>query len=124
MHIYLLLPVFSFTSICSAQLKPCYNANGDPIAQIPCDPSANVSTCCFLGGSCETNFYCHGAGNDTFERVGGCTDKTGSDPACPFPFLRGILPSCHLSALPGERVGFANSMATQTLMRGTFLITN
>ena len=43
---------------------------------------------------CVTNLHCHGSAvGDTFERVGGCTDKTGNDPACPFPFLRGITSS-------------------------------
>ena len=84
------LNVISFTSICSAQLKPCYDIKGDPVSQIPCDPSANVSACCALDGACVTNFRCHGQVGDKFDRVGGCTDKTGNDPACPLPFLRGI----------------------------------
>ncbi len=97
------IPIIFFTSTCSAQLKPCYDVHGKPASQIPCDPSANVSACCFLGGVCVTNLHCHGdAVGDTFERVGGCTDKLGNDPACPLPFLRGITSSYSLLVIVGE----------------------
>ena len=122
MRFSLSLPIVSLTAICSAQLKPCYSINGDPASQIPCDPSANVSACCPPESVCVTNLHCHGwAVGDTFERVGGCTDKTGNDPACPFPFLRGIT-SSYLSFLNIERAAYG--IATQTLMRGTGLITD
>ena len=92
MRVSLFLPV-SFTLLCSAQLKPCYEFWGHGrrlSSQIPCDPSANVSACCAPGGSCATNFYCNGAAvNDTFKRIGGCTDESGNDPACPLHLLQG-----------------------------------
>ena len=97
MRCSLLSPVIFFPSICSAQLKRCYDVNGNPISQIPCDPSANVSACCAPGAFCQTNLYCHGGGvDDTFDSVGGCTDETGNDPACPLPLLRGMTPYCHV----------------------------
>ena len=105
MRFFWSLPIVSLTSICSAQLKPCYDINGDPVSQIPCDPSANVSACCPPGGVCMTNFYCHGwRVGDTHDRVGACTDRTGNDPACPLPLLRSITPSypVHLSYLEIE----------------------
>lgn len=100
MRTSLLLPVFSFTSNCSAQLKPCYDADGNLTPLIPCDSFANVSACYFLGVICVTNLHCHGeALGDTFESVGGCTDKTGNDPAYPLPFLPGTVSSCYLLSL-------------------------
>ena len=116
MRISLFLPTL-FTSFCSAQLKPCYGFSG-PISQIPCDPTANVSACCAPGGSCETNLHCHGQGaGDQFERVGGCTDESGYDPACPFPFLRGKS-SFRLFIFMEDRVGFAYTRVTQILLCG------
>ena len=91
MRLSFLLPVLSIALFCSAQLKPCYSG-GTLVDQIPCDPSANVSACCAPGGTCVTNIHCHGqAVGDQFDRIGGCTDETGNDPACPLPLLRGIL---------------------------------
>ena len=123
MRYSLLFLIIFWSSVCSAQLNPCYNIDGDLISQIPCDPSANVSACCAPGGACATNFYCHGAdANDTFDRVGGCTDKTGADPACPFPFLRGMPPYCHFGSGIGSVLAY--SMPTQTLPYGIGLATN
>lgn len=111
MCVSLLLPIVFFTSISSAQLKPCYSG-GSLTDQIPCDPSANVSACCAPGGICVTNFYCHGAAvGDQFDRVGGCTDKSGNDLACPFPFLRGTFSSCHIFAFVENEFVFAYGMA-------------
>lgn len=59
-----------------------------------------------------TNFYCHGAAvGDQFDRVGGCTDKSGNDLACPFPFLRGTFSSCHIFAFVENEFVFAYGMA-------------
>lgn len=110
--------------ICPAQLKPCYDINGNPSSQIPCDPSANVSACCAPGGVCVTNFYCHGlAVGDTHDRVGTCTDKTGNDPACPLPLLRSIKPSFFLIVALRDPTSFAYGTATQNLAHGTGLAT-
>ena len=58
-----------------------------------------------------TNFYCHGASaNDTFDRVGTCTDKSGNDPACPLPFLRGNSSSCRSFVFIEEHVEFAHDV--------------
>ena len=70
-----------------------------------------------------TNFYCHGQAGDKFDRVGTCTDKTGNDPACPFPFLRSIRPSHPLFVVSRCRIGFAYITATQTRPPGTGLVT-
>lgn len=116
--------IVSLTATCSAQLKPCYSINGDPASQIPCDPSANVSACCPPESVCVTNLHCHGwAVGDNFERVGGCTDKTGNDPACPFPFLRGIT-SCYFSFFVFKYRKNCLWHRTQTLMSRTGLITD
>ena len=124
MRFSLSLLLVSLTSICSAQLKTCYDIDGDPSSQIPCDPSANVSACCAPGGVCVTNFYCHGLKvGDTHDRVGTCTDRTGNDPACPLPLLRSITPSFPFFVICRLRTRFAYCTATQNLARGIGLAT-
>lgn len=71
-----------------------------------------------------TNLYCHGqAVGDTFDRIGSCTDRTGTDPACPLPFLSGTRHTYLLVLVVGDQVHFAYGMATQTLVIGTGLVT-
>ena len=90
MRYLLSISFLHLTSNCLAQLKPCYSDNYVARGQtvdIPCDPSANVSACCPSGLICATNFYCRDP-DDTFNRMGSCTDPTGRDPACPLPLLQ------------------------------------
>ena len=50
---------------CFCQLKECYNFSGVKVSDLPCDPSANVSTCCGGGWKCAFNFYCLGTADNT-----------------------------------------------------------
>ena len=82
---------------CFCQLKQCYFIDGTLSADLPCDPSANVSACCGQSNTCATNFYCvGGTAVKNREEVGSCTDKTWHDPACPLPLSQPITPSLHL----------------------------
>jgi len=68
--------------ICTAQLQQCHRKDGSVLPDLPCDPSANVSTCCGQGFKCTTSLYCEA--KDGFKLVGSCTDPTWMNPACPF----------------------------------------
>ena len=83
---------------CFCQLKQCYNPYGVIFPDFPCDPGANVSTCCGSGGTCETNFYCDTGIPKGGKTVGSCTDKTWQNPACPLPLSLQILMIPVLSA--------------------------
>lgn len=77
--------------ICHGQLKACYQAVNEELAgDFPCDPDANVSSCCASGNICSSNLYCVSASNHQ-EYVGTCTDKTWSSPACPFNLSASLL---------------------------------
>jgi hypothetical protein len=64
----------------------CYLPNGDTATDVPCDPSAEHTQCCWSHGACLTNGLCAlSATNSTgisYVR-GTCTDKTWSSPLCP-----------------------------------------
>ena len=78
---------------CFCQLKKCYNIGGGLVADLPCDPSANVSACCGQDYTCSTNFYC--TSKTGFRLVGSCTDRPWHDPACPLPLSQSIITSFH-----------------------------
>ena len=70
--------------ICLGQLKACYQAvEGQVAGDFPCNPDANVSSCCSPGNICSSNLFCISASNHQ-NYVGTCTDRTWSSPACPF----------------------------------------
>lgn len=71
----------------------CYFPSGDvAFGNVPCNPDAEVSTCCGDASSCLANGLC--AVGDTSDGLGGflnsgvefargaCTDPTWQDPAC------------------------------------------
>ena len=64
------------------QLKPCYSWDGSSSNNIPCNPEANVSTCCGSGSKCMTNIYCENPSG--FQVVGECTERSWDSPACPW----------------------------------------
>lgn len=69
---------------CFGQLKACYQAfEGEVAGDFPCNPDANVSSCCAPGNICSSNLFCTSASNKQ-DYVGTCTDRTWSSPACPF----------------------------------------
>lgn len=69
---------------CFGQLKACYQAfEGEVSGDFPCNPDANVSSCCAPGNICSSNLFCISASNKQ-DYVGTCTDRTWSSPACPF----------------------------------------
>lgn len=86
------LPVIVWSVLihsCFCQLKACYEAVDEELADnFPCDPNANVSSCCASGNVCSSNLYCVSASNQQ-KYVGTCTDKTWSSPACPFNLTSG-----------------------------------
>lgn len=89
LHLFLFV---LFVGLSSGQLKQCYDQDGTPSDNLPCDPSANVTACCGLGSTCNTNLYCTGANQEApnFWLVGTCTDPTYQDPACPLPLSSSI----------------------------------
>ena len=90
MNSFAIILWFALIPTCFSQLKACYQAtDGELAGDFPCNPDANVSSCCASGNICSSNLYCISAGNQQ-NYVGTCTDKTWSSPACPFnlsPFL-------------------------------------
>ena len=70
--------------VCNAQLKACYQAVDNEVSgDFPCNPDADISSCCSSGNVCSSNLYCVSASNQQ-NYVGTCTDKTWSSSACPF----------------------------------------
>ena len=85
----ILLLLFSTLVATELELKNCFGADGTPvITDAPCDPTANVSSCCGLTWSCATNMYCQSPSDSSTTFVGTCTDRTWKDPACPFPLSK------------------------------------
>ena len=88
----LLSPLFLVRpSFC--QLKQCWGVDGLR-DDLPCDPSANVSSCCAQNWTCETKFYCVGP-NNIGKMTGSCTDITWHDPACPLLLSQSIISPLH-----------------------------
>lgn len=76
--------------VCNAQLKACYQAVDNEVSgDFPCNPDADISSCCSSGNVCSSNLYCVSASNQQ-NYVGTCTDKTWSSSACPFNLTSGI----------------------------------
>ena len=90
MYTFAITLLFSFVHTCFCQLQVCYQAvDGEVAGDFPCDPDANVSSCCSPGNICSSNLYCISASNQQ-NYVGTCTDMTWNSPACPFnlsPYL-------------------------------------
>ena len=82
---FLRLPLRTF-SIQAAMSKQCYNSEGQPAGDYPCDPSAGISACCGGSGVCVDNLHCisgtggYVPGTCTFEDWGVYHDKM-----CPCP---------------------------------------
>ena len=81
MILFLFLYIF-LVRCCFCQLKQCYYTDGSPSADLPCDPSANVSACCGQDWVCWTNLHCN-VSVGLPGGVGSCTDQSWHDPACP-----------------------------------------
>src|SRR5271156_1002944 len=67
-------------------LQVCYENNGLPSGDVPCDPNAVTSACCGVGGVCVSNLNCVDPSGGSVP--GTCTDQGwGSlpNPACPCP---------------------------------------
>lgn len=65
--------------------KQCFLSDGTLVTnEVPCDPDAAVSACCYKTSFCISNFYCW-AGLGTNRVPGACTDSTWEDPACGCP---------------------------------------
>lgn len=82
-----LVQLAAFTTAVAAalELKDCFSADGAPAPDnVPCDPTANVSSCCGPTWVCATNLYCRSRNDPAANFVGTCTDRTWKDPACPF----------------------------------------
>ena len=71
-----------FAQYCVGQVQQCHRKDGSALPDLPCDPSANVSSCCGQGYECVTNLACKN--RKGFLLVGSCTDPTWLDPSCPF----------------------------------------
>ncbi|KAL2041785.1 hypothetical protein N7G274_005569 [Stereocaulon virgatum] len=67
---------------CLGQIRDCYDWAGQITPALPCDPATQVSACCNEGSVCVTNLYCISPLGANV--VGGCTDRSWNDPACPF----------------------------------------
>lgn len=84
MSTFSILLLFLSVNNCFGQLKACYQAfEGEVAGDFPCNPDANVSSCCAPGNICSSNLFCISASNQQ-DYVGTCTDRTWSSPACPF----------------------------------------
>ncbi len=79
-----LLLLFTTLVATALELKNCFAADGTPSDNLPCDPTANVSSCCGSTWICATNLYCRSRSDSAANFVGTCTDRTWKDPACPF----------------------------------------
>ena len=91
MYIFVIVLWYLLIHTCYSQLKACYQAVDEELAgDFPCDPDADVSSCCASGNICSSNLYCVSASNGQ-RYVGTCTDKTWSSPACPFNLSLSLL---------------------------------
>ena len=70
--------------------------DGRPSPDFPCDPDANVSSCCGGGSKCVTNLYCTSPYDQASLVIGTCTDRSWESVACPFKL--GQLLSCYLTS--------------------------
>ena len=76
----------------NAQIKPCYTYDGQSSPDFPCDPEADVSSCCGGGWRCITNLIC----KKDVTVIGTCTDRRwaeSNDPSCPFRLSMRIMSS-------------------------------
>ncbi|KAH6864843.1 hypothetical protein BKA58DRAFT_404651 [Alternaria rosae] len=78
---------FSLLHFASPQ-NICYYPNGDTQPHdVPCDPEAEVTGCCWSRAACLTNGLCimGGAESDSGQEYarGTCTDRSWSSPLCP-----------------------------------------
>ncbi|KAM0803628.1 hypothetical protein BDR22DRAFT_42108 [Usnea florida] len=90
MHSFAIVLWTALIPTCFSQLKACYQAtDGELAGDFPCNPDANVSSCCASGNVCSTNLYCIAASNQQ-KYVGTCTDKTWTSPACPLNLTTGL----------------------------------
>ncbi|KAF2668580.1 hypothetical protein BT63DRAFT_440727 [Microthyrium microscopicum] len=68
----------------------CFSSAGIPTADVPCDSTANVTTCCSSSALCATNLFCIDQSNNKVS--GSCTEKSwGTNPteSCPCPPVYG-----------------------------------
>jgi len=86
--LYLFLALYLFTDISVASNTTCYFPDGLESKGSPCNPTANVSTCCGPGFVCLSNGLCTPGPNDrkTYDYKfyrSSCTDSTWKSSACP-----------------------------------------
>jgi len=87
MHYHTLVLTISLLRFASSQ-NICYLPNGDTQPHdVPCDPNAEVTGCCWSRAACLTNGLCimGGAESDSGQEYarGTCTDRSWSSPLCP-----------------------------------------
>ena len=87
MHYHTLFLAFFLLGFASPQ-NICYFPNGDTQPHdVPCDPDADVTGCCWSRAACLTNGLCimGGAESDSGQEYarGTCTDRSWSSPLCP-----------------------------------------
>jgi hypothetical protein len=58
----------------------CYTTEGQAINLVPCDPTANITTCCGLPDYCLSNGLCFNAGANNLLGNQGCTDPNWGAP--------------------------------------------
>jgi hypothetical protein len=81
---FLLLGTSCATTVLAAQ-KACYLSDGSLVTnEVPCDPNADVSACCYETEYCISNLYCW-AGIGATRVPGACTDETWTSKACGCP---------------------------------------
>ena len=106
-----LLTLLSLVSVrVFAQIeKTCYFPAGNvALNNVPCDPNAEVSSCCSDRSFCLANGLCRVENSDTelddtveFAR-GACTDQSFQDPAC-FQQCHSCKSSCPIPQQPENR---------------------
>jgi len=87
-----LLTLIVFRWVTSAMsARACDYPNGVVIdIYLPCNDSAQVSTCCDAGNACGTSGICYG--NSGYIYRGGCTDQSWGAAACKgLPCVNGLL---------------------------------
>jgi hypothetical protein len=104
--------------------KQCFLSDGTLVTnEVPCDPSAAVSACCYKTSFCISNFYCW-AGLGTNRVPGACTDPTWEDPACGCPCkltspqINLFVNSLHI--FPATQLNSLNSWCTRADSLQTF----
>ena len=86
--LYLFLALYLLADISIASNTTCYYPDGLESKGSPCNPTANVSTCCGPGFVCLGNGLCTPGPNDrkTYDYKfyrSSCTDSTWKSSACP-----------------------------------------